>query len=286
MKKALIAYFSQGGTTAKVATEISNGLRDKGYDADLYKIGDEPFLDVKGYDMIGIGSPVYIFRPPFNVMDYVRKLPDLNSLPFFVFMLHGTHPGTAGNILRSALKRKGGREVGFSCFKGADYFVGYVQRGILFSPDNPSSNELERARLFGKQSAQFALGAGYVKPPKDPLPPAVYSFERMLTMRFMTNHIYSYFFKADNEKCSSCGLCIKICPQKNISLDQDGMPSWGRRCIFCGYCELKCPEDAITTPVDWTVFAPLILYNIHHAKNSPSIEHIPVVHRKGKTKRI
>ena len=136
------------------------------------------------------------------------------------------------------------------------------------------------------ESAQYADGEGYIKPTQDPLPPAVYSLERMLTMRFMANHIYSYFFKVDREKCSSCGLCVKICPQKNISLDSNGMPSWGQQCIICGYCELKCIEDAITTPFDWTIFAPLILYNIHYAKNSPSVEHIPVVHRKGKTKRI
>lgn len=286
MKKALIAYFSQGGTTAKIAAEISSGLHDEDYLTDLYNITDDPSPDVEEYSLIGIGSPVYIFRPPFNVMAYVQSLPDLNGIPFFVFMLHGTHPGTAGNILRKALERKGGKEVGYSCFKGADYFVGYIQRGILFSPDNPSQNELDRARLFGQESARYASHEGYIKPLKDPFPPAVYSFERMLTMRFMTNYIYSYFFKADAEKCSSCGLCVKICPQKNINLNQDGIPSWGRRCIFCGYCEMKCPEDAITTPVDWTVFAPLILYNIHYAKNNPSIEYVPVMHRKGKTKRL
>jgi flavodoxin/NAD-dependent dihydropyrimidine dehydrogenase PreA subunit len=286
MKKALVAYFSQGGTTAKIAKEISKGLHDKGYEADFHKITDHPSPDINQYDLIGVGSPVYICRPPFNVMRYVKNLPDLNGRPFFVFMLHGTHPGTAGNILRKAMERKGGREVGYSRFKGADFFVGYIQKGVLFSPDNPATNELERARVFGQESANFASCDGYIKPPKDPLPPAVYSFERMLTMRFMTNYIYSYFFKADTEKCSSCGLCVKICPQNNIGLNQDGMPRWGRKCIFCGYCELRCPEDAITTPVDWTVFAPLILYNIHHSKNINPIEYVPVMHRKGKTKRI
>jgi len=35
MKKALIAYFSQGGTTARIAKEISKGLCEKGYEVDL-----------------------------------------------------------------------------------------------------------------------------------------------------------------------------------------------------------------------------------------------------------
>ncbi len=99
MKKALIAYFSQGGTTARIAKEISKGLGNREYEADLYSITDESIPDIKDYDLIGVGSPVYIFRPPFNVLEFVNQLPDLNGLPFFVFMLHGTHPGTAGNVL-------------------------------------------------------------------------------------------------------------------------------------------------------------------------------------------
>lgn len=286
MKKGLIAYFSQGGTTEKIATEISKGLSDKGYVTDLYKITDESPPDVKQYDLIGIGSPVYIFRPPFNVLDYINDFPDLTGLPFFIFMLHGTHPGTAGNILRKRLEQKGGREVGYSLYRGADFFVGYVQRGVLFSPDNPVPDELERARRFGKKAAEYASGMEYDKPPADPLPPAVYSFERMLTMKPLLNYFYSFFYKADSSKCNSCGLCVKICPQNNIKLNQDGMPQWGRKCIFCGYCELKCPEDAVSTPVDWATFAPLMQYNIYLSKKDPTIKHIPVVHKKGKTKRI
>ena len=286
MKKALIAYFSQGGTTKKIATEIANGLSEAGYNADLYSITDDSSPDVSDYDLIGIGAPVYIYRPPFNVMAYVNELPNLNGLPFFVFMLHGTHPGTAGNVLRKRLEQKGGREVGYSLYRGADFFVGYVQRGVLFSPDNPAPDELERARRFGKKAAEYASGAEYDKPPADPLPPVVYSVERMLTVKPLATYFYSYFLKADSSKCNSCGLCVKICPQNNIKLDQDGIPCWGRNCILCGYCEMRCPEDAITTPFDWTVFAPLLIYNIHHSKNDPSIENAPVMHTRGKTKRL
>lgn len=286
MKKALIVYFSQGGTTKKIATEIANGLSDAGYKADLYSITDDSSPNVNDYNLIGIGSPVYVFRPPFNVLEYVKSLPALNGLPFFVFMLHGTHPGTAGNILRKRMEQKGGREVGYSRFKGADFYVGYIQRGVLFSPDNPVSDELERARQFGQESAKFAAGGKYEKPPADPLPPAVYSFERMLTIKPLLNYFYSFFYKADSSKCNSCGLCVKLCPQNNIRLDKDVMPRWGRNCIFCGYCEMKCPEDAVTTPVDWATFAPLMQYNIYLSKKDPTINHIPVVHRKGKTKRL
>ena len=286
MKKALIAYFSQGGTTDRISSEISNGLFAKGYETDFFKIANSPAPNVKEYDLIGIGSPVYIFRPPFNVVEYIKSLPNLDGLPFFVFLLYGTEPGTAGNIIRKKLERKGGREVGYARFRGADFFVGYLQRGVLFSPDNPVPHELKRAFEFGQETAIFTSSDNYAKPPKDPWPHGIYSLERFLTMKWMTRYFYSYFFKADAEKCSSCGLCINLCPQNNIKFDKDGNPSWGRRCILCGYCEMKCPEDAVTSPYDWPIFSPLLNWNIGYAKSDPTTEYVPVIHRKGKTKRL
>lgn len=287
MKKALIAYFSQGGTTERIATEISNGLHAKGYVAELYSITDKiSSRDVKDYDLLGVGTPAYIARPPFNVMDYVKSLPNLQGLPFFVFILYGVDQGTTGNIIRKELAGKGGREVGYKKFKGADRFVGYLQRGVFFSPDNPSQKELEQARQFANNTVGYIKGNRYSRQPKDPLPFAAFSFERFLTMRFIIRYFFSYFFKADKKKCSSCGLCVKKCPQQNIKLNQEGIPQWGHDCILCFYCELNCPEEAVTTPIDWPVFAPLINYNIYLGKNHPSVEWVPIVHRKGKTKRI
>jgi flavodoxin/ferredoxin len=285
MKKALIAYFSQGGTTLKIAQEISKGLQTKEYETDLYNITNGAPPDINQYDLIGIGTPVYIFRPPFNVMDYINSLPPLNGKPFFVFLLYGTLPGTAGNILRRALAQKGGKEVGFAKFKGADYFVGYIKRGFLYSPDNPTIKELDQAAKFGSEIIDHISNKSYYKTGSDPFPTIIHTFERMVTAKFFARYLLSYFFKANPKKCSSCKLCEKICPKSNISFDGNGMPQWGRNCMLCFYCELKCPEDAVSSPADWILFAPLIRYNIyHHAKES--CEYVRVNHHKGKTKRI
>jgi flavodoxin len=76
MSKSLIVYFSQGGTTARVAESIAAGLRAAGWQPDLCNLKDEKPPEISGYDLIGIGSPVNYYRPPFNVTDYVRSLPD------------------------------------------------------------------------------------------------------------------------------------------------------------------------------------------------------------------
>jgi len=100
----------------------------------LYDITEGPLLEINSYDMIGIGSPTYIYRPPFSVIEFIKNLPNLDGLPFFTFVLYGTTPGRTGNVLRNLLTIKEAKEIGYAKFKGADYFVGYLQRGYLFSP--------------------------------------------------------------------------------------------------------------------------------------------------------
>jgi flavodoxin len=80
MEKAFIIYFSQCATTAKVATEKSNGLKDRGYDTDLFSITGVSPPNVAEHDLIDIGSPVYVYRPAFNTTADVNDLPDLTPI--------------------------------------------------------------------------------------------------------------------------------------------------------------------------------------------------------------
>lgn len=44
--------------------------------------------------------------------------------------------------------------------------------------------------------------------------------------------------------CKSCGLCEKICPNGNITLE-NGAPKFGEKCELCLACLNVCPVDAI-----------------------------------------
>lgn len=45
-------------------------------------------------------------------------------------------------------------------------------------------------------------------------------------------------------KCTSCGICEKICPAQNIKL-VSGKPVWQHRCEQCFACIQWCPDEAI-----------------------------------------
>lgn len=66
-----------------------------------------------------------------------------------------------------------------------------------------------------------------------------------LVLNNMYKNIESLDFKfAVKDSCTSCGLCEKICPVRNIRLES-GKPEWLRRCEHCVGCISWCPARAI-----------------------------------------
>lgn len=290
MPRALIAYFSQSGSTARVAEAIASGLRSAGYSCDLRRIGDDIAVDPGRYDMVGIGSPVHYYRIPFIVSDYLNDWPDLRGIPTFSFLLHGTYSFDAGNGLRHSLAGKGGREVGYFHCYGESHYLGHLKEGYLFSPDRPSAGELARAEIFGCELSERVATGASAQRPDDPLPPMLYRLERLLLGRWLIENLYSRLFKADPARCTACGLCMKLCPTGNIRSDDAGHPVWGSRCIFCLSCEMNCPEDAISSFISrpetrWLV-RPFLKYHVRHWTRDRNLQYVPVVHRRGEIRRV
>ncbi len=284
MAKCLIVFFSQGETTGTIAASIARGLGAGKHAVDLHNLKDGPPPDHASYDVLGIGTPTYYFRPPFMVSDYLDSLSDLTGKTVFTFVMYGTHCGDAGNAVRRALERKGGKEAGYARYHGADFFLGYLKRGYLFSPKHPKSDDLAQADLFGQEIGACLAGKAYAKPDYDPRPALIYRLERFLTNRFFIRQTFSRLFGVDHEKCTACGLCQKLCPTRNIAEDVKGHPVWGRNCILCFSCEMKCPTDAIGSPVTWFMFWPFMLYNTTSASRDAALEHVRVVHDHGRTR--
>jgi ferredoxin len=256
------------------------------YDVDQCDLANSQPPDPGTYDLLGIGSPTYYFRLPFNVADYVLGLPDLAGHPAFAFVLQGTYRGDAGNHLRQALARKGAHEVGYFTCYGADYFVGYLREGVLFSAGHPTEGELAQAQIFGREVAARVAGQPYIPPEDDPSPRAVYRLERFSINRWLVENLYSRLFRVDKGSCTACGLCAQECPTGNITPDAEGRPVFGRNCLACLYCEMNCPEEAITSPAAWPLFVPFYKYNVGRASRDPLLDHVRVQHSRGRTQQV
>ena len=70
------------------------------------------------YQLFGIGSPVYYYHAPVNVACYVERLPRLDGIDGFVFIVHGARRIETANWSRRRLARKRVREVGYFHCRG------------------------------------------------------------------------------------------------------------------------------------------------------------------------
>jgi len=84
------------------------------------------------------------------MIDFVKSLQGLKKKYSFAFISYGTQSGDCGNWIRRTLIRKGSRDLGYFKSFGRDYWSGYIKKGVLFSPDSPSTEELASAEEFGK----------------------------------------------------------------------------------------------------------------------------------------
>ena len=56
----------------------------------------------------------------------------------------------------------------------------------------------------------------------------------------------NYLPRYDGATCVTCGLCVKRCPMKALSLAEDFIAVDAERCIGCGLCVAGCPSGART----------------------------------------
>lgn len=51
----------------------------------------------------------------------------------------------------------------------------------------------------------------------------------------------------DQEKCVGCGMCLMVCPQAVLSMNNGFAVIENRdQCMECGACSRNCPTEAVT----------------------------------------
>jgi NAD-dependent dihydropyrimidine dehydrogenase PreA subunit/flavodoxin len=284
--KSIIIYYSQSGNTKKIAQAIHAGMRQVTEVCDITPLKAIKAQDLSGYDLIGLGGPVWRRREPANIQAFIESMAPSKGKHGFAFSTHGTLPGEFMKNVLPALTRKGITVIGFNDWYGS-VFHPYLPKPY-FTDGHPDEIDLKEAEDFGREMGEHSqrifrgetqlipkLPEGkewekiYWEPPPLKRDPGLIK-ARIRTQKQM---------KINEEKCTRCGLCEENCPTNSIDFSVSP-PVIKDDCTLCWFCEQICPVGAIE--VDWEPIA-----KIHDLYiENPLAKSLEVAEAQGRFRRL
>lgn len=234
MAGTTIFYFSGTGNSLKVARDLAGKLGG----TELVRISGKNLQRAGnvGGETVGIVFPVYYGGLPHMVKEFAGNLVVPESAYVFAVATFGGMPGFSFDLLGQILA---GRGIPLAAAFGIP-MPGNNQ--VLYAPV-PEGKQQDLFRSEGEVADRIARSI--LSKEKVPPPPVNFvtrSVFRVFYRRLKPNDRDRHFHA--DEKCTSCGICARICPAENITL-VDGRPEWHHRCEYCLACLQWCPESAI-----------------------------------------
>ncbi len=191
-----------------------------------------------GADAVGLVFPVHMWGLPGRVVRFVESL----ALPAgtYVFAL-AVNAGQVSRTLVQLQNLLAKRELKLAAGYSLVMPSNYIPWG------GPGPKEHQRKLFLATEAKIDCASRGIAARLAGPV-------ERgPLWQRIVFTPLYHLSFrqvaKMDrgfwvDEKCTSCGICVKICPAGNVALES-GKPAWQHRCEQCLACLQWCPAQAI-----------------------------------------
>lgn len=235
--KTSLYYFSGTGNCLKVAQDLAGKLEN----AEVISIPKtlKANQTTTNSEKIGIIYPVYIWGMPLIVVDFINKLVVENGAYIFAIATYGGMSGAS--LLQTAKQLKA---------KGLELSAGFgITMPGNYTPMYGAIPQEKQDEMFSREKGKICHIAQIVKEGKN------YPIE---TSTALVNLLFSgIIYKLGsskipgmdksfwvNEKCTHCGICQKVCPVGNITME-NGKPQWHHKCEQCMACLQWCPEEAI-----------------------------------------
>jgi len=242
MAKVRIHYFSATGNTARAVEIFKNYVETAGFVSETRQITTaHPRAETPAEEDV-FAFPTLGFAAPAMVKQYIKRLPKGEGRHASILCVNAGGPEQAIVQLQKLIKRHGYR---LKLYGSVAYAQNWAQ---FFKADAPEENARQRVTgdetalafakdftngVFNKATVGFGtrLWSGFV------------AFMFGLVGRRLLGKLY-----IADERCTSCGYCVKTCPANTIHLSgKDKRPLWRGNCQSCNRCVNLCPAKAIQT---------------------------------------
>jgi multimeric flavodoxin WrbA len=133
----LVAYFSEKGSTKKMAEEIAKGAKDSGAKVTIKSINDCSMADLQSADALAFGSPTYYS----NIAWQPKKFLDETILAFYA------QGYTLKEKICACFTSVGGYQDGQECLRMLELAFGHALKMHLISGVVLESKEISQGNL-------------------------------------------------------------------------------------------------------------------------------------------
>lgn len=239
--KCLLIYFTGTFNTRYVSQKLKKKLEDAGYDVDLYEIDplNMEVLDLKSYDLIGLGYPIYGYNAPWPFLKFIRHQRFPKGVRTFIYKNSGETEkvnDASSLFVWRKLKR--------SKVKIENEYHFLMPYNIHFRFEDKLVKEILMMdeKLYDILVYEITHNIPNIK--KYKLWHRIVT--RAVSIQFIGGDVNSFLYKIDENKCNNCNLCMKQCPTQNIYRDSDGKIKFHHQCLMCMRCSFYCPKDAFS----------------------------------------
>lgn len=229
-------YFSGTGNSLAAARRIASILGDADLVAITALTGQEKIEAPDG--RVGIICPVYDMGIPVIVGEFLTRLSVSSSTYLFAILTYGGTGASALHLINARLREHTGRELdaGFLVPMPGNFPPLHVP---------PTGKKVEQI-LGSAEDTLHSIGeqikqGASVRPGFSPLSSLL---QWMIYDRFAKGVRCSDENFTVDASCTSCGICVSVCPVANITL-AEGKPVWHHHCELCCGCLNFCPVQAI-----------------------------------------
>lgn len=237
--KIKMIHFSGTGNTKYIATYLGDKLKANNHNVSISSIEENPTIE-KDIDLLVIGGPIYAGNVPEKLIRWIlRNVPESNANCIVYSTSAGLLNANGVNSLAKKLSKKG-----YNILAKETYLM---PRNFYFGryPKNTKKEVNEILKNVNKQLDELSskIHLDILKPKEFENKGVIGKDLLAETFSVMARFIGKNFSVDDN--CVKCGICIKNCPQNNISFDKNKNIRFSNKCMMCTRCIHICPKNAI-----------------------------------------